>query len=328
MRVRSTPPPQGQMSVPQNSSLRAASARAPVAGVLAALFAFSLGPVGIVVQKWLVASFSPFLIVAIQSTGGAVVLWAVMWLFFPRASVPRSAVLKGLALGVIHPGAFMVVYTAASGALDSVTAVLILALGPAMIAIGGRIVLGEALRPVVLVGIAVSIAGLAVLVSEREVTGANTPLGFALGFLGLCLTSGAMIAGRAFNTGAVLPWYVLAPLQVTGGAVVAWLGVALTGAVVDPQAIAAEAPAFLYLTLGMTAAGYVAYNFALSRLATPTLGLLAAGAPGVGAVAAAVLFDTPVGAAAVLGIAIILGGAALPPLWGLWRSRGVAEPTG
>ena len=51
------------------------------------------------------------------------------------------------------------------------TAVLLLAVMPALVAIGGRLVLTEALRPVVLVGICVSVAGMAVLVSDRLVTG-------------------------------------------------------------------------------------------------------------------------------------------------------------
>ncbi|MEJ6402869.1 DMT family transporter [Yoonia sp. 2307UL14-13] len=292
-------------------------------GILAALLSFSLGPVGVVVQKWLVASFSPFLIIAIQATGGAVLLWLVRWLLFPKASVGPRAILMGLALGILHPGAFMIVYTAASGGLDSVTAVLLLALGPAFIAVGGRLILRETLRPVVLMGICVSLIGLVVLISERETTGANTPMGFALGGLGLLLTSGAMIAGRAFNTGAVMPWFVLAPLQVTGGAIVAWIGTFLTGATLDPAALATEVPAFLYLIVGMTAVSYLAYNFALSRLPTPILGLLAAGAPGIGALAASVIFDTPIGPTAILGIAIILFGAALPPLWKIvaWPPR-------
>ena len=308
--------------------------------VAAALFCFSAGPVGVAVQKLLVASFSPFLIIAVQMTLGAVVLWALR-LLFPPAPVSRSAVLKGLALGALHPGAFMIVYTTASVGLDSVTAVLLLAIMPALVAIGGRLVLKEALKPVVLVGIGVSIVGLAVLVSERQVTGENTLSGFVLGVLGLALAAGGVIAGRAFNTGAVLPWFLLAPLQVTGAAIVAWTGVLVTAAmagdapagsaVLDPVLIAANWLPFLYLGFGMTAASYFAYNFALSRLPTPTIGLLSAAGPGVGALAAALIFGTAIGPIAALGITVILFGTALPPLWGVWSKRGArhaASPAG
>lgn len=158
--------------------------------IIAALFCFSAGPVGIVVQKWLVESFSPFLIIAIQMVVGAVVLWVIRFAFFPKTSVPRLSILKGLALGIMHPGGFMITYTAATGRLDSVTAVFLLALVPSLIAIGGRIFLKEQLPPTVLIGIIVSLIGLIVLVSERQATGESEPLGFVLGILGLTLASG------------------------------------------------------------------------------------------------------------------------------------------
>ena len=292
----------------------------PVVAIAAALFCFSAGPIGVVVQRFLVSEFSPFLIVAMQMTVGAAVLWLIR-MAFPSAAVPRGSLLKGLALGLIHPGAFMIVYTAASGRLDSVTAVLLLALVPALVAISGRIVLKEELRPVLLVGIAISIAGLVVLVSERQVTGESSLLGFLLALLGLALASGAVIAGRALNTGAVLPWFLLAPLQVTGAAMAAWAGVLVTGAGVSLSAMTAYWEAFAYLALGMTAASYFAYNFALSRLPTPTIGLISAAGPGVGALAASLIFDTPIGTIGAIGIAIILSGAALPPAWGLVSRR-------
>ena len=298
----------------------------PVAAIAAALFCFSAGPVGVVVQRLLVAELSPFLIVAMQMSIGAFVLWLVRALF-PAVKVPGSVVLKGLALGLIHPGAFMIIYTAASGRLDSITAVLLLALVPALVAVGGRIILKETLKPVVLIGIAVSIAGIVVLVSERQVTGENSVLGFALAVIGLAVASGSVIAGRAFNTGAVLPWFLLAPLQVTGAAAAAWVGVLATGVRVDPSAMIPHWQAFAYLAFGMTAASYFAYNFALSRLPTPTLGLLSAAGPGVGALAASVIFATRIEPVEAIGIAIILAGAALPPAWGLILRRRFGQTT-
>ena len=76
----------------------------------------------------------------------------------------------------------------------------------------------------------------------------------------------------------------------------------------------------------MTATGYLAYNFVLSRLPTPTIGLLSAAGPGVGALAAALIFGTTIGPTAALGIAIILTGTALPSLWGAWTERRPARP--
>ncbi|MEM7675227.1 MAG: DMT family transporter [Myxococcota bacterium] len=203
---------------------------------LAALFCFSAGPVGVAVQRLLAADFAPSFIVAVQMTLGAAVLWALRPLF-PHSHASRMARMKGLALGALHPGLFMIVFTAASARLDAVTGVLLLALMPAAVAVGGRIVLGEALRAPVLIGIAVSIAGLLVLVSERKATGISQLSGYALSLLGLALAAGGVIGGRTINTGVVLPWFPLAPLQVTGAALVAWIGVLGTGTWVPPSAV-------------------------------------------------------------------------------------------
>ena len=293
--------------------------REPTA-ILAALFCFSAGPIGIAVQKLLVASFTPFVIIALQMSIGAGLLWLAQ-AAFPKVGVSRAAVVKGLVLGALHPGAFMIVFTAASARLDSVTAVLLVALVPALVAIGGWLLLKETLKPVVLIGIGVSLAGLALLVSERQVTGENELTGFALGVLGLALAAGGVITGRAFNTGAMLPWHLLAPLQVTGAASVAWAGVLFQRTPVDLAAVMENWVAFAYLAIGMTAASYFAYNFALSRLPTPTIGLIAAAGPGAGAVAAALIFGTVIESVAALGILVILGGAAVPPITAVVRAR-------
>ncbi|WP_421857329.1 DMT family transporter [Oricola sp.] len=287
--------------------------------ILAALFCFSAGPTGVAVQKLLVESFSAFLIIAVQMSISAAALWTIRVAFFPAHTLSRTAIARGFGLGIAHPGGFMIVYTFASARLDSVTAVVMLALMPALIATGGRVFLREPLRPVTLIGIAVSLTGLFVLVSERQVTGESEAMGYVLGVAGLALASGSVLVGRVFNTAAVLPWYLLAPLQVTGAAAVAWVGVLATGATLQADALVGNLGAFLYLALGMTAASYFAYNFALSKLTTPKLGLISAAGPGAGALAASFIFGTPIGPTAATGIAITLAGAALPAAYGLIR---------
>ena len=297
--------------------------RSGTTAVFAALFCFSAGPVGIAVQKLLVASFSPFLIIAVQMTAGAIVLWIIPLWFSPRAG-PWRALAKGLLLGVLHPGAFMIIFTAASARLDSITAVLLIAPVPAAVAILGRVLLKEALRPPVAIGLVASLAGLFVLVSERQATGESEPMGYALGLLGLLAAAFGVVWARAMNAGALLPWYLLAPLQVTGAAITAWAGVLWIGVTVDLHAIVEQAAPFAYLAFGMTAASYLAYNYALSRLEAPQIGLISSAGPGVGAIAAAILFGTTIGPVAAIEIVIVLTGAALPSLvtgWGRLRLR-------
>lgn len=286
--------------------------------VLGALFAFSAGPVGLVVQKYLVTSFEPPIIVLIQMTVGALVLWVARF-FFPKVSLPPSAYAKGLALGAVQPGLLMIILTNAGAHLDSVTFVLLAALMPGVVALMGRFFLKETLSIWVVIGLLVSFAGMLLLVIVRERTGANQPLGFVLAGIGLLIGAGGMTIGRAINTSATMPWFVLAPLQVTGACAAAWVVALVVGsdlptAVTSPQLIA-----FAYLGLGMTAISYFTFNFALSRLPVVHVGLIAAAGPGVGTVAAALIFGQTLELAAFVGISVVLLGAALPALHSLLR---------
>ena len=296
------------------------AAKGAMLPLIATLYAFSAGPVGVAVQKHLVETFDPPAIIAVQMTVGAAVLWLVRP-FLPKRPLPLVAYAKGIALGIVHPGAFMIVFTAASARLDSITVVLLLALGPAVVAFLGRLVLKEALKATVVVGLVVSFVGLVLLVSERQASGENQVSGFLLAMLGLAFVGAGVVTGRAMNTGAVLPWYVLAPLQVSGAAILSWIGVLALGDPVRIDLVVRNWAAFAYLALGMTAAGYFAYNFALSRFPTTTIGLLASAGPGVGAIAAALIFDQRLSAPAILAIAVILFGAALPALHGVVADR-------
>jgi drug/metabolite transporter (DMT)-like permease len=284
-------------------------------GHLAALFCFSAGPVGVVVQTLLAARFTPFAIIAAQMTLGGLALWGVS-LAVDRGASPRAASAKALLLGVLHPGAFMLLNVAAAARLDGVTTVLLLAVIPAATAVLARLALGERLRPPVVAGLAVSLAGLAVLAAEREAGGRSEPLGHLLALAAVACAASGVVAGRALNTADALPWHRVAAFQVTGGATAAWLGGLLFGFGADLRAAAALWPAFAYLALVMTAGSYLAYNFALSRIEVPRLSLYIAAGPAVGALAAVVLLGERLGPAGLAGVAVVLAGALLPLLAG------------
>jgi drug/metabolite transporter (DMT)-like permease len=206
-------------------------------GHLAAVFCFSAGPVGVVVQKVLAEQFTPFAIVAAQMTLGGLVLWGVS-VAIDRAAPPRAAAVKGLLLGAVHPGVFMLLNTAAAAQLDSVTLVLLLALFPAATAVLARVVLRERLRLPVAAGLAVSLGGLLVLVPQRQETGQSEPLGYLLALAAMACATSGVVAGRALNASAILPSHRVAALQVTGGAVVAGLGGLVFGFEADLHAAA------------------------------------------------------------------------------------------
>lgn len=288
--------------------------------ILGALFSFSAGPVGLVVQKYLVTSYAPPVIVLIQMSIGAAVLWLAR-LAFPPASVPWSSYAKGLTLGAVQPGLLMIILTNAGAYLDSITFVLLAALMPAVVALMGRLFLKEALDVWVVVGLVVSFLGMILLVIVRDATGANHPLGFALAAIGLTIGAAGITVGRALNTSATLPWFLLAPLQVTGACIAAWAAVLVFGFELPASVTSNDLVAFAYLGLGMTAISYFTYNFALSRLPVVHVGLIAAAGPGVGTVAAAVIFRQELEPLAYFGITVVLLGAALPALVGLLRGE-------
>lgn len=286
--------------------------------ILGALFAFSAGPVGLVVQKYLVTSYAPPVIVLIQMTIGALALWMARS-FFPKVPLPLSAYAKGLALGAVQPGLLMIILTSAGARLDSVTFVLLAALMPGAVAIMGRLFLKEKLSVWVVIGLLVSFAGMVVLVIVRERTGDNQLLGFALAGLGLLIGAGGITIGRAINTSATMPWFVLAPLQVTGACLAAWAVVLVLGMDLPTTVAPRDIIAFAYLGLGMTAISYFVFNFALSRLPVVHIGLIAAAGPGMGTVAAAMIFQQTLEPIAFVGIGVVLLGSALPALHGLLR---------
>ncbi|GHC64197.1 DMT family transporter [Limoniibacter endophyticus] len=290
------------------------------APTLAAIFCFSAGPVGFAVQKYLAISLSPVVVIAVQMTIGAIILWTIAFMRTTQA-VPLKTKLKAVGVGALHPGIFMIIFTTASRQMDGVTANLLAALMPAIVGFLARIFLAEPLKLSTLAGMAVSFAGLVLVISERKMTGESTLYGFLLAALGFSFAAAGQIAGRALHTRVQVPWQVVATMQVSGAAGIAWLSVFAIGAQLDLAAIASEWIAFSYIGAVVMAAGYAAYNFALSRLPILQLGLLAAIGPAVGAISAAIIFDSPMGLPTMAGILVIVTGTALPSLLGFARHR-------
>ena len=81
---------------------------------------------------------------------------------------------------------------------------------------------------------------------------------------------------------------------------------------------------FVFDSRVATAGGYFAYNFALPKMPVLQLGLISSIGPAAGAVAAAVIFDSPFGVRTAGGVVLIIAGTALPGLFALLRARPAA----
>lgn len=297
-------------------------ARSPAA-TLSAIYCFSAGPVGFAIQKYLTAWFSPAAIIAVQMTTGALALWAVM-LLLPRQTVSLADRLKPFAVGIIHPGIFMIIFTMASRNLDGVTLILLGAFMPAVVGVAGRVFLGEPLKAITILGMGVGFPGLLLVISERRMTGENSLAGYVTALLALCLAACGQLIGRALHTRSTVPWTVVATMQVSGAATVAWVAAAASGSGIGADDVGEHWVAFAYIGLVATAGGYFAYNFALSKMPVLQLGLISSIGPAVGAVVAAVIFDSPFGLSTAGGVALIIAGTALPGLLALRRTQPAA----
>lgn len=285
----------------------------------AAAFSFCAGPVGYVFHKLLVAGTSPVAIVVVQAGIGAVVLWAVLGLFFAPPPLRWTQWIKPTLLGCVHPGAFMIALSASGRLLDSLTFVLMMALVPFLVALLGRMLLGEELTRLTVVAFGLCLAGLVVVATGQAVTGETTASGVVLCASSLFVAAGGQVAGRLMLLNDPMPWYVVAPCQLTGAAACAAACALVLGVPVTAGHVFDNIWIYAYLALIMSAATYLLYNFALSRLPVVHMGLIAASGPAAGAVAAAAIFGTQLGLRSILGILLIVWGTALPGLWGLVR---------
>jgi len=188
-----------------------------------------------------------------------------------REPLVRRAGLVGVVIcGVLWFGAYNVALNAAERRVDAGTASLLVNVGPVLIALLAGLALKEGIGRLVLVGCAVSFAGVALIAAGSSRHGVSGSWGAVL-----CL-----IAAVVYAVGVVAQKPTLrhgSPLAVT------WLACTVGAICCLPyapslanQAAHASAPAILwtvYLGLVPTAIGFSAWAFALSRTSAGRLGV-------------------------------------------------------
>ena len=197
---------------------------------------------------------------------------------------------------------------------SGITALLI-ALLPAWIAIFGRILLGERLPWLAVVGIVVGFAGVGILVgpSLGGGSGALDPLGLAAVIVSpIAWSLGSLFASHR----ATLP---RDPLVNTGGQMVAG-GLVLFGMAAlagefgrfDPSGISlASIAAFVYLAVVGSLIAFTAYGWLLRVAPLPLVATYAYVNPVVAVILGAIVLQEPIDARTLLAAAIIVGAVAL-----------------
>ncbi|MDQ0471042.1 DMT family transporter [Labrys wisconsinensis] len=282
-------------------------------GHFAAMFSFGIAPIGFLVQKSLTESISVLHILSVQLGCSAIVLWLISFMLWKEGSIAPGALAKGLGLGLLQPGVVLLLNVAGAARLDSVTLVLLWALQPPATAFVGVILLGERPPSTLKYGLAVSFAGLVLLAVQRNPVGANQAAGFALVLAAIACAAVGPAISRHLNT-VVLPWHRAASLQVTGGALLTGLGLVLVGDVSGLPALPGLWPSFAFLIFVSSAASYLAYSFALSRIDVAWVSLYAAVGPGLGAIVAVAVSGRAPGPVEAAGISVVVAGSVIPHL--------------
>ncbi|MEU1039766.1 DMT family transporter [Streptomyces sp. NPDC005907] len=214
------------------------------------------------------AAYAPGGLALGRLLAGALAL-GVLWLVRKEGLPPRAA-WRGIAIsGVLWFGFYMVALNWGEQQVDAGTAALVVNTGPILIALLGSRLLGDAMPPRLLAGMAVSFAGAVTVGMSMSGGGGSSVLGVVL-----CL-----LAAGAYAAGVVAQKPALgsaSPLQVTtfGCLVGAALCLPFAGQLVRD---AADAPLsatlnMIYLGIFPTALAFTTWAYALARTTASRMG--------------------------------------------------------
>lgn len=289
-------------------------------GHIAQIISTAAFGIGIMVQKDLTQYVPAADIVALQLTLALAPMWLICAFlgYFPRRA---SEVMPGLLWGCLTPGLVFLFASAGAALTDGVSIALIWGIAPLIVPFMGRLFLGERFHWTLPLGAVVAFAGIFVLTLNRQEIGVGNLVGNLLVVAGMLSAASGQIAGRYLNTRGV-PWFRIATLQVTGAACIAWVVVLFDGPLaLPPLDNSTVLGQIVFLVLVMTMANFIGYNLALSRIPVAWISLYNSLNPVIGTVAAVVIVSALVRPVDVAGIAIVMGGVALPHLWRIARSR-------
>jgi drug/metabolite transporter (DMT)-like permease len=295
-----------------------------LAGHLGQIVSVSVFSVGIMVQKDLAARYAAADIVLVQFAISAILMWIACWAlgYLPRR---WSDALPGILWGMLTPGLVFLFATEGAVRTDGVSVALIWGLIPLLSPIAGRIVLGERFHWSLPLGATIGFCGVLGLTLNRQSIGAGDALGNLLVVAGVMAVVLGQLIGRRLNTRGA-PWFRMATLQITGAMLISLFYVGLDGnwaptiVAYDWHTIVSMA----YLVFGMTIVNFIGYNLALSRIQIAWISLYSSLSPAIGTMTAVILLAALVRPSDVFGIALIIGGVALPHLFRLLNARRAA----
>ncbi|MEV6961610.1 DMT family transporter [Streptomyces sp. NPDC051207] len=261
-------------------------------------------------------AYSPGALALGRLLSGALAL-AVICLIRREGLPPRGA-WRGIAIsGVLWFGFYMVALNWGEQQVDAGTAALVVNIGPVLIALLGARLLGDAMPPRLLAGMAVSFAGAVTVGLSMSGEGGASVLGVVLCLLAAVAYAGGVVAQKPALGAA-------SPLQVTtfGCLVGAVACLPFAGQLVQE---AAGAPAsatlnMIYLGIFPTALAFTTWAYALARTTASRMGATTYAVPALVVLMSWLALGEVPGPLTLAGGALCLAGVAVS------RSRALAVP--
>ncbi|MDH6448795.1 MULTISPECIES: DMT family transporter [unclassified Streptomyces] len=256
--------------------------------------------------------YSPGALALGRLLSGALALGAIC-LIRREGQPPRSA-WRGIAIsGVLWFGFYMVVLNWGEQQVDAGTAALVVNIGPILIALLGARLLGDAMPPRLLAGMAVSFAGAVTVGLSMSDDGGSSVLGVVLCLLAAIAYAGGVVAQKPVLGSAT-------PLQATtfGCLIGAVVCLPFAGQLVSE---AADAPAsatlnMIYLGVFPTALAFTTWAYALARTTASRMGATTYAVPALVVLMSWLALGEVPGLFTLAGGALCLAGVAVS------RSRG------
>jgi drug/metabolite transporter (DMT)-like permease len=256
--------------------------------------------------------YSPGALALGRLLSGALALGAIC--LIRREGLPPRSAWRGIAIsGVLWFGFYMVVLNWGEQQVDAGTAALVVNIGPILIALLGARLLGDAMPPRLLAGMAVSFAGAVTVGLSMSDDGGSSVLGVVLCLLAAIAYAGGVVAQKPVLGSAT-------PLQATtfGCLIGAVVCLPFAGQLVSE---AADAPTsatlnMIYLGVFPTALAFTTWAYALARTTASRMGATTYAVPALVVLMSWLALGEVPGLFTLAGGALCLAGVAVS------RSRG------
>lgn len=281
---------------------------------VAALFAVVAWGASFVATRLALEAFTPFAIVALRLTLGALLLLAVARWQRQRAVPGREAAGITVLLGLIV-AAHLLIQAVGLGHTTAMNTAWIISFIPVVIALGAWLSLGQRLPALAWAGVAIATLGVLLVTAQKPPDFAQARLGDLLQ-LGSCFTWAAytLVAVRPLARWGSLPMTV-APMAVAAAAL--WLTVAVDGRLLVAPPNLASVVAVAFLGVLCSGAAFLLWFHAVSAVGPARSGVYLYVEPFVTLALAWAMLGEPVMGSAVAGGIAVLVGVAL-----VHRSRG------